>query len=153
MIFQTLVNSAISPRCTHTNLPPLVVVSIALIRLTSPMPEVLKFSNSVSKCLRDRPNRFSRHTTRLKYSKAATKQNLRLALREDFPPSRHTYISQLVIALVSAPLLHRHILLSRLAISFLTAVQESCSINPKRSIEVKTELSCKSEYRAFPTGG
>ncbi|MBD2744722.1 hypothetical protein [Coleofasciculus sp. FACHB-1120] len=29
-------------------------------------------------------------------------QNPRLALREDFPPSRHTYISQLAIAFLAA---------------------------------------------------
>ena len=58
-------NSAIAPKMLKTNLPPLVVVSIASVRLTNPIPLVLKSSTSVSKCLRERPSRSSRQTTKV----------------------------------------------------------------------------------------
>ncbi|MEW5860142.1 MAG: hypothetical protein AB1861_22610 [Cyanobacteriota bacterium] len=55
-----------------------------------------------------------------------------MALREDFPPSRNTYISQLAIA-------------------FLTAIQESCSIKLKPSIGVERGSSSSPEYPGFTT--
>ncbi len=48
-----------------TSLPPPVVVSMLLVRLTNPVPEVLKSSINVSKYLRLLPCRSSRHTTGL----------------------------------------------------------------------------------------
>jgi len=66
-------NSAREQKMWKISLPLLVVVSMLSVRLANPIPLALRSSTTEIRCLRERPKRSSRHTTRVSHGRSCSR--------------------------------------------------------------------------------